>query len=95
MATKKTTTEDVIEEVQADLPVGPAPVNPWEKVEVKLPRESGKDEMVYVSVNEYSCIIPRGKSVMVPRFIKEELDRSAAAVEAMAETTEKLLEQSK
>ena len=94
MATKKAV-EETIEEIQENLPVGPAFVNPMEKVEVKLQRESGKDEMVYVSVNDYSCIIPRGKTVMVPRFIKDELDRSEAAKEALAETTEKLLEQSK
>ena len=92
MATKKTTApaEEAIEEIQEE-----AVYDPWERVPVKLPRVSGGEEIVYVSVNDYSCTIPRGKTVEVPRFIKEELDRSEAAKEALDAKMDELLSQSK
>ena len=96
MATKKTTVpeEEIIEEVK-DVPAGPAKVDPWEKVELKIGRDGAQEEMIYISVNDYSCTVPRGKTVMVPRFIKEEWERSQAAKEALAEREEQLLDQSK
>lgn len=94
MATKKAT-EEIIEETQENIPVGPAKVNPWEKVELKIPRGSSQEEMIYISVNDYSCTIPKGKSVMVPRFIKEEWERSEAAKDALNARTEELLELAK
>ena len=96
MATKKTTVpeEEIIEEVKDDL-VGPAKVDPWEKVELKIGRDGAQEEMIYISVNDYSCTVPRGKTVMVPRFIKEEWERSQAAKEALAEREEQLLENAK
>jgi len=92
MATKKTTApaEETVEEIEEE-----AVYDPYERVPVKLPRVSGADEIVYVSVNEYSCTIPRGKTVMVPRFIKEEVDRSEAAKEALHATEESLMNQGK
>ena len=92
MATKKTTApaEEVAEEILEE-----EVYDPYERVPVKLNRESGSDEVVYVSVNDYSCTIPRGKTVMVPRFIKEEIDRSEAAKEALHLTEENLMNQGK
>ena len=91
MATKKTTAPaEENEEAQEE-----EIYDPWERVPVKLNRESGADEVVYVSVNDYSCTIPRGKTVMVPRFIKEEIDRSEAAKEALHLTEESLMNQGK
>ena len=92
MATKKAAApaEEAIEEIQEE-----AVYDPYERVPVKLNRESGADEVVYVSVNDYSCTIPRGKTVMVPRFIKEEIDRSEAAKEALHLTEESLMNQGK
>lgn len=95
MATKKATTEEPTEEIQENIPVGPAKINPWEKVELKISRDASQEEMIYISVNDYSCTIPRGKTVMVPRFIKEEWERSQAAKDAMDARTEELLERTK
>ena len=92
MATKKTTApaeEEIVETAEE------AVYDPWERVPVKLERESGADEQVYVSVNDYSCIIPRGKTVMVPRCVKEEIERSKAAKDALYATVEDLLNQAK
>lgn len=64
-----------------------------EKVKIKLPRGTGVDPQVYVSVNDYTCIIPRGVEVEVPIFVKEELDRSEAAREKFFVASDELLMQ--
>lgn len=95
MATAKKTTapaEAEVEEIQVEEPVV---INPYEKVACKLPRIPGRDDPVYVSVNDYSATIPRGKTVMIPRYVKEEVDRAEAALDAQLRRVEDLLEQSK
>lgn len=64
-------------------------VKPEDRVPVKLPRLDGNgDEQVYVSVNDYSCIIPRGQTVMVPKFVADEIERSEAAKDRLFATRE-------
>lgn len=59
-------------------------INKQEKrVIVKLPVERGLDSDVYVSVNDYSCVIKRGEAVEVPWFVAEALrDSEDSANEA-------------
>lgn len=55
-------------------------LGPWDKVPVRLPRITGGEEQEYISVNDYSCIIPRdGKPHMVPLCVAKELRRSERA----------------
>ncbi len=49
------------------------------KVTVKLPVERGVDSDVYISVNDYSCVIKRGEPVTVPWFVAEALRDSENA----------------
>lgn len=42
-------------------------------VKIKLPRIKAEDSDVYVSVNDYSCLIKRGVEVEVPEFVAEVL----------------------
>ena len=42
-------------------------------VTVKIPRTSPKQEDVFVSVNDYTCIVKRGEKVEVPDFVAEVL----------------------
>lgn len=42
-------------------------------VTVKIPRTSPKQEDVFVSVNDYTCIVKRGVEVEVPDFVAEVL----------------------
>ena len=43
-------------------------------VKIKLPRiKATEDSDVYVSVNDYSCLIKRGVEVEVPEFVAEVL----------------------
>ena len=49
--------------------------NEVKKVKIKLPKIKGEAEDVFVSVNNYTCVIKRGVEVEVPLFVKEVLDR--------------------
>lgn len=48
---------------------------------ITIPRAAANgDPNLYVSVNEYTCLIPRdGKAHEVPDFVAEEIERSLAA----------------
>lgn len=48
-------------------------------VEVFLPKIPGEPMEEYVSVNNYSCLIPRGKKTKVPDFVAEVLEYTQRA----------------
>ena len=79
MTTKKTETE-VIETVEAAEPVE---TDPWKiMVDVKLPRAGANEEKsVFFSLNHYTCQIPRGKVVPVPKPIAERVKLYLEALE--------------
>lgn len=58
--------------------------NEVKKVKIKLPKIKGQSDDVFVSVNNYNCVIKRGEEVTVPVFVKEVLDHQ----EKMLETIE-------
>ena len=58
--------------------------NEIKKVKIKLPKIKGETDDVFVSVNNYACVIKRGEEVEVPVFVKEVLDHQ----EKMLETIE-------
>lgn len=84
MATAKTANPETV--------VSTAP-DPWERVTVRLPRVTGKDEYVYVSVNDYTALIKRGENVSVPRCAAEHLMLSEHAEDVFQGTVDRLLEQ--
>ena len=43
-------------------------------VKVKIPRTKANQEDVFVSVNNYTCIVKRGEYVEVPDFVAEVLE---------------------
>lgn len=55
--------------------------NEIKKVKIKLPKIKGETDDVFVSVNNYSCIIKRGEEVEVPWFVKEVLDHQEKMLE--------------
>ena len=66
-----------------------------ERVPVLLFKDNGKyKDPLYVSVNGYSATIERGKKVMVPRFVKEVIEQSAAQDEETARKIEELMKES-
>ena len=67
--------------------------DPWERVPVKLNRIPGGNDEEYISVNDYSCTIPRnGKTYMVPRCVAKEIRRSERAIEKMYENKDAMLD---
>ena len=50
--------------------------NRHEMVKIKLPKTRELCSDVFVSVNNYTCLIKRGVEVEVPYFVKEVLDHS-------------------
>ena len=43
-------------------------------VKIKIPRTKADQEDVFVSVNNYTCIVKRGEYVEVPDFVAEVLE---------------------
>jgi hypothetical protein len=57
------------------------PVVKEKKVKIRIPLERGNTEDVFVSVNDRSWLIQRGKEVEVPECVVEVLDNQAIALE--------------
>ena len=53
-------------------------------VTVRIPRLSPKQEDVFVSVNNYTCIVKRGVDVEVPDFVAEVLRHQEEMMETIA-----------
>lgn len=53
-------------------------------VTVRIPRTSPKQEDVFVSVNNYTCIVKRGVDVEVPDFVAEVLRHQEQMMETIA-----------
>ena len=57
------------------------------KVKIKIPKLSANDDPNFlIAVNGVNYLIPKGKEVEVPDFVKDEYERSEAAREAFYET---------
>ena len=61
-------------------------------VKIRIPRTKADQEDVFVSVNNYTCIIKRGVEVEVPDFVAEVLQHQEEMLEKImlfAEANEK------
>ena len=57
--------------------------NAKKMVKVKIPRTSPKQEDVFVSVNNYTCIVKRGVEVEAPDFVDEVLKHQEEMMETI------------
>ena len=58
-----------------------------ERVEVYVERGNATDEPnLFVSVNGYNCLLPKGKTSLVPRSVAEEVARAKRAQQKLDET---------
>lgn len=64
--------------------------NEVKKIKIKLPKVRGQSDDVFVSVNNYTCIIKRGVEVEVPAYIKEVLDHQEEMLETIVAFEEKV-----
>ena len=53
-------------------------------VTVRIPRLNPRQEDVFVSVNNYTCIVKRGVEVEVPDFVAEVLRHQEEMMETIA-----------
>lgn len=58
--------------------------NVIKKIKIKLPKIKGETDDVFVSVNNYTCVIKRGEEVEVPVFVKEVLDHQEKMLETIS-----------
>lgn len=58
-------------------------------VHIRIPKLYPKQEDVFVSVNDYTCIIKRGVEVEVPDFVAEVLRHQEEMLETIALFEEK------
>lgn len=54
-------------------------------VKIRLPKLKADQEDVFVSVNDYTCIIKRGVEVEVPAFVAEVLRHQEEMLEQIME----------
>lgn len=58
-------------------------------VKVRLPKIKADQEDVFVSVNDYTCIVKRGVEVEVPVFVAEVLQHREEMLERIMELESK------
>ncbi len=69
MATEKTKTEQKTID----------PIDPMSNVQIKLFKDSGKyKDPLFVSVNDYRAVIPRGQVVTIPYYVAKHLEEMFA-----------------
>lgn len=99
MATKNNAamTEPVSEaQIQAETKAAALSIRQEERVEIFIERASGnEDPNLFVSVNGYNCILPKGKTSMVPKSVAEEIKRARRAQQRLDATIDALKEASK
>lgn len=106
MATKKTTAAEtaVAEDPAMSAPVTEAQIRAEtkaaqqsirqeERVEIYIERAQGNDEPnLFVSVNGYNCILPKGQTSLVPKSVAEEIERARRAQRRLDATIDALKE---
>jgi hypothetical protein len=67
-----------------------------ERVALFIPKGAANDEPnAFISVNGVGYLLPKGKTSMVPPFVKAEYDRSVAAQAKMDEHVDEMLAEAK
>ena len=62
-----------------------------DRVEVFIPRAVGnEDPNLFVSVNGYNCLLPRGKTSLVPKSVAAEIHRARRAQQNLDATVDAL-----
>lgn len=105
MATKKTDemanspamTEAVTEaQIRAETKAAQQSIKTEEREEIFIERAIGNDDPnLFVSVNGYNCILPKGKTSLVPKSVAAEIHRARRAQQKLDATIDALKEASK
>ena len=98
MATKNNTAAmDVTEaQIRAETKAAQMSIRQEEREEIYIERAGGNDEPnLFVSVNGYNCILPKGKTSLVPKSVADEINRARRAQQRLDATIDALKEASK
>ena len=98
MATKNTTAAmDVTEaQIRAETKAAQQSIRQEERVEIWIDRASGNDDPnLFVSVNGYNCILPKGQTSLVPTSVEDEINRARRAQQRLDATIDALKEAAK
>ena len=93
MATKNMDNHVTEAEISAEALAAAKWIQAEERVEVYVERGNATDEPnLFVSVNGYNCLLPKGKTSLVPRSVAEEVARAKRAQQRLDETMDALRE---
>ena len=96
MATKNMDNHVTEAELSAEALAAARWIQAEERVEVYVERGNATDEPnLFVSVNGYNCLLPKGKTSLVPRSVAEEVARAKRAQQRLDETMDALREAAK
>lgn len=93
MATKNMDNHVTEAELSAEALAAAKWIQAEERVEVYVERGNATDEPnLFVSVNGYNCLLPKGKTSLVPKSVAEEVARAKRAQQKLDETMDALRE---
>lgn len=78
---KKQAEEAAEKEKQAAMAIAKEEAAPRKMVKIRIPRLKKEETDVFVSVNDYTCIVKRGVEVEVPDFVAEVLQHREEMLE--------------
>ena len=74
-------------QIQAESKAAQLSIRQEERVEIYIERGSVNDDPnLFVSVNGYNCLLPKGKSSLVPKSVADEINRARRAQQRLDET---------
>ena len=98
--TENPVTEDSVMEariteaqIRAESKAAQQSIRQEERVEIYIERASGNDDPnLFVSVNGYNCLLPKGKTSLVPKSVAEEISRARRAQQQLDATIDAMKE---
>ena len=80
-------------QIQAESKAAQLSIRQEERVEIYIERASGNDDPnLFVSVNGYNCLLPKGKTSLVPKSVADEINRARRAQQRLDETIDAMKE---
>ena len=80
-------------QIQAETKAAAMSIRQEERVEIYIERGNANDEPnLFVSVNGYNCLLPKGKTSLVPKSVADEINRARRAQQRLDATIDALKE---
>ena len=80
-------------QIRAENKAAQLSIQQGERVEIYIERGSGNDDPnLFVSVNGYNCLLPKGKTSLVPKSVADEINRARRAQQRLDETIDAMKE---